>query len=371
MRTRLVALAALVLVAGCFPVLLSVDKAGRVLIPRQEGVFSFDLKSGKTELVAKAAKGEPAWARWSPDGTKVLVGEVSQDNSKTSLSIVDMKTRLAKPLADLEATACALWSPDGKSVSAAEVGMGGAKLKVIAVESGQAKEVLSGALAMHTWLPDGTLLAVRTKEKKEEENSSAKAGELVVVNPAGGVEAKVVAAVRCEQAALMDVSPDGKWVLAVESEAKGESREETAKLVKISMVDGSKKAMAVAGAKAAFWSPDGKRIMILKGPSESGQANETSGKPGPEIVVTDAEGAAAVSVAKGGVLTQSEEMGGPAFFPTWADNETILYFASAKTYGLGGKAVHLVSVKVDGRARKDLQMAIDNGVAQGTAAKAP
>lgn len=369
MRAKMLVLAALVLVAGCFPVLLHVDKTGRVLIARQEGVFSHDLKSGKTELVAKRLKGDPAWARWSPDGTKVLVAEVLKEDSKTMLSVVNMTTREAKPLADLEATACALWSPDGKSVSAAEVGMGGTKIKVIAVESRQAKNLLTGALAMHAWLPDGRLLAIRTQETKDEENSSAKPGELVVVNPAGGA-IKVVAAVRCDQSALMDVSPDGKWVLAVESQAKGESQEETATLVKISLADGSKKVIAVPEVRAAFWSPDGKRIMILKAAGEEANG-EKSGASAMGIAVTDAEGGSLTSLVKSGVLHQSGDMGGPSFFPTWADHETILYFVSAKTYGLGGTAVHLVSVKVDGSARNDLQMAIDNGVAQGLAAKAP
>ena len=64
-RTATVLVTVLALVAGCFPVLLDV-RDGQVLIPRQEGVFSFDLKSGKTVRVAERGQGDPAWACWSP-----------------------------------------------------------------------------------------------------------------------------------------------------------------------------------------------------------------------------------------------------------------------------------------------------------------
>jgi Tol biopolymer transport system component len=367
-RTAAVVVTAMMLLAGCFPILLDVNKDGQVLIPREEGVFSFDLASGKMVRLAERAKGDPAWARWSPDGTKVLVADVAE-GGKTALRIVDLKTHAVKPLAELDATACVLWSPDSGSVSAAEVGMGGTQLKLIPLETGQAKGLLSNTLAMHAWLPDGRVLAFRVTEKKE--NSQVASGELVVVDSAGG-EPRIVAQATCDQSAILSVSPDGKQALVVEAEVIGEGDKQQAatKLVQVALADGAKKVLPKADVAAAFWSPDGKRILVLTkgGGDAAGMAKAMGaamGAPaggGSQIVVTDAEGKNAVVVATS-VLTHSGGMGGPAMYPSWADSDTILYFVSVKTYGEGGTAVRLMSIKVDGSGRKNLQPTIESAVA--------
>jgi len=372
-RTATVLVAAMGLMAGCFPVLLDV-RDGQVLIPRQEGVFSFDLKSGETVRVAERGQGDPAWACWSPDGTKALVADMGENN-KTTLRIVDVKTHKASPLAQLGATACVLWAPDSKSVSAAVVGMNGTQLKLIRREDGQIKVLLDQALVMHAWLPDGKIVAFRVTEKKQD--SQVVRGDLVVVDPAGG-EPRVVTTATCDQSAILSVSPDGKQALVVETEVAGEGDEQqaTTQLVQVALADGAKQVLPATDTVAAFWSPDGRRILILKG--SGGAAAQAMGSmvgapiptEGPQIVVTDAEGKNAVLAAPN-VLTHSGGMGGPAMYPCWADNDTILYFVSAKTYGEAVTAVRLMSVKADGSARQDLQAAIDNGVAQAAAPPAP
>lgn len=366
-QTLLAVAAATVLAAGCFPVLLDVNQKGQVLIPRQEGVFSYDLASGKIAKIAARTKGDPAWARWSPDSSKILVAEQTGD-SETALLAVNASDGKAKPLAEFGAVACAFWSPDAKFASVALADMNGVTLKKVDVASGSVSTLLAGALASHQWLPDGKVAALRQEGDVEESN--LKVAALVVIDPAGG-EPRKVAAIQCEQGALFDVSPDGTQALVVDTTVKAENEAE-ARLVKIAIADGTKKDLGLKGVKAAFWSPDGTHIAVVKtGAMPEGAVGEAIGKgvtafggpdgDKPHIVITDAEGKNPVVVAAN-VMTQTEGMSGVGVYPTWADAKTLLIFEQAKSYGVAGKAMHLVRVAADGSSREDLQYTIESGV---------
>ena len=101
-----VILALAILAAGCFPVLLDIDAQGRLLIPRSEGLFLYDTKTGKAQLLGRAATGSAAWARWSPDGQFILL--CSTDEGKMSdLSVINAKTRQLKSYGTFSGAAAA------------------------------------------------------------------------------------------------------------------------------------------------------------------------------------------------------------------------------------------------------------------------
>jgi Tol biopolymer transport system component len=340
-----------VLLAGCFPQVIDVDGSGRALIPRKEGVFIYDLKSKKVELLAKTTEtfAQPYWARWTPDGKKVLVGGLHD------LRVVDVKDKTSQKLGRFQDVSCALWSPDGKSVSLVING----DLKVLDVARPEARTLLPQSLIMHRWLPGGKILAFRIKEKID--RTSDYSGDWVLVNPAGD-EPKVVAAAIAERCSTLDVSPDGSRALYIGSTITGEdsARKQTDKLVIMNLADGKTKDMSIERPCAAFWSPDGKRMVILQWPEHS----EAPGK-GFLVIVADAEGQEPKVVAKN-VVGGTDDHDHVPCYPSWADNETVLYFneMSREKARHVARSIVLTSVKFDGTNVRDLQESLDQGVAE-------
>jgi Tol biopolymer transport system component len=341
--------AALALAAGCFPVLLDVDAQGRVLVPRHEGVFAVDLKTGQGRCVmSSSAAASPAWARWSPDGKAAMVVSVSSDaDNKFLLDVVTLDDGKSRRVAELDTAALALWSPDGKSVSVAEAGMGGAGIKVVNVASGDKRTVVSPSASSHQWTADGMIVAFQPNENVG--GDKATDGRLVVADPSGG-NTKTIAEARATAMTVLSLSPDGKYVLLVEK------RDDKEQLTRFAVADGARQTLMTEGVKAAFWSPDGKRIAILR---KLGDDNEK----GVDLVITDAEGKQPKDLATNVMENTGDMMGSLPVYPTWADNDTILFFRKVAVYGVSGKAMHLFSVKADGGEAQDLQLTVDAAVA--------
>lgn len=357
-RFGLAILAAAMLVAGCFPVLLDVDSRGRVLIPRGEGLFLLETKAGKVQMLTRATAGAPAWARWSADGNLVLL--CSTDEGKQSeLSVINVKSKQAKSYGTFSAAACALWSPDGKAITVAQrKGDNEHCLVLVNLVTGERKAVLDRALPMHVWLSGSVILAFRIDRFQAE--SGICQGNLVAIDLAGGAQ-KVIAPATCNTLSTLDVDAGRKKVLVTEIGGG------TFSLVAVSLDDGTKTTLVPREVFSAFWSPDGQRIAICRPVGIQGNtthARFSVARRGPqfELAVTDAAGAHAVVVA-GDVISRTELTSeGRPVFPTWIDNEHLLYFQQASAYGPAGGAMHLASVKIDGTERTDLQTTIDAGV---------
>jgi hypothetical protein len=279
-----------------------------------------------------------------------MVVEATGD-SNTALRVAEPGGK-ARTVAKLQSVACAFWSREGKALSAAEAGMNGVEIKMINLVNGKVSSLLGKALASHEWLAGGKIVAV--KVEGEIEKTNVRMGKLVLIDAAGGA-VKPVTDVQCEQSDLFDVSPDGKKVLMVIARVAGEDNDVTRQLAVISLADGSAKPVPVTNPKAAFWSPDGKHFAVLVG---KGGDDE-----GAQIVVMSAAGGAPRVVARN-VMTTTGGMQGVGVYPSWAGNDTLIYFAEAKAYGVAGTALHLVKVKADGAAREDLQFKIERGVSE-------
>ena len=348
--TRLVvgALVVAVLAAGCFPILLDVNQQGQVLIPRKEGFFVYDVKSGKTTLLAKSSgKTSPAWGRWSPDGLTAFVAAVTSDD-KTVLAVIDVKSGATKEVDRAGQVALAFWSADGKKISYSDVGMGGTGLKVIDVAGGKTSTVLEGGNATHAWLPDSASLVTVKPAESEEGDDGEKPSALLVVQLDGTI--RKVADVRVESSSGLSLSPDGKSVLLVEEAGDDEGK----RLVSIDLADGKRRVIDVQSkeVKLAVYSPDGKRLAVVFGSDDEKSSLAVVPAVGGQAVVLDER-----------MMGTTGGFNGVPVYPTWVDNETVLYFKASAVYGVKGTSMQLMKRGLGEKESESLQMAIDNGVA--------
>jgi len=398
-RAGLAAIAALVLGAGCFPVLLDVDKQGRVLIARQEGVFSFDAKTERCQLLCKPSKGTSAWARWSPDGKMVLVG-IIHEGEGTELLVYNIATKQSKSVGTFRNISCALWSPESRAISVAEPrGDAACDLDLVNLATGERKGMLSKALPMHKWLPGGKVVAFTIQQEREE---NAYYGELVVYNAANG-DLQLIESMICDRYASVDVSPDGASALLIEWTDKPGY-----KLSLVDMKARKKTILLTEGVMNAFWSPDGKKIAIVKGMTRddwwAGRSDQERNRqrpprrPGPpgqttpeqeaqppkpdekpkedseelvmpgemppaKLVVTDREGKNEQLVASNVAIETEAGSSARPIYPAWLDVNTILYFEKTRVYGVAGTSLRLMRVGADGTGRRSLQHIIDAAAA--------
>jgi len=350
-----VILALAILAAGCFPVLLDIDAQGRLLIPRSEGLFLYDTKTGKAQLLGRAATGSAAWARWSPDGQFILL--CSTDEGKMSdLSVINAKTRQLKSYGTFSGAAAASWSPDGRTILVAQrKGNNEFALVLVNLTTGERRLALDRALPMHRWISNSAIAAFRIDQLQGESGHAQ--GHLVAVNLAGN-ETKVIAPMKGSVLSTMDADPNGKRLLVTEPV------QNLFALVTVNLDDGQKKTLADGGVFSAFWSPDGKHIAMVR-VSHSGMPRPLpSRSPRFELAVADGDGANAVVAANDVIARTEYSPEGRPVFPTWTGNNRLLYFEPAGNYGPVGGAMHLVSVKIDGTERTDLQASIEAAVAE-------
>jgi hypothetical protein len=81
------------------------------------------------------------------------------------------------------------------------------------------------------------------------------------------------------------------------------------------------------------------------------------------LVVTDAQGKNEKTVATEVVTETSSRRDRRPVYPSWANNDTVLYFEMTRVYGVAGTSLRLMSVKADGSERKCLQAVIDEAAA--------
>jgi Tol biopolymer transport system component len=348
-------LAAVVLAAGCFPVLLDIDAQGRLLVPRSEGLFLYDTKTSKAQFLGRAATGTAAWARWSPDGQFVLL--CSTDEGKMSdLSVINVKSRQLKSYGTFSGAAAASWSPDGKTILVAQrKGNNEFALVLVNLTTGERRLALDRALPMHRWISNSAIAAFRIDQLLGEGGRAQ--GNLVAVNLAGN-ETKVIAPMTCSILSTMDVDPNGKRLLVTES------LEGLFALVTVNLDDGQKKTLVERDVFSGFWSPDGKHMAIVR-VSHSGMPRALPSRSARfELAVADGDGANAVVAANDVIARTEYSPEGRPVFPTWTGNNRLLYFESAGNYGPVGGAMHLVSVKIDGTESTDLQASIEAAVVE-------
>lgn len=365
-----------VLAAGCFPVVVDVNRQGRMLIPREEGVFSVSPKGETGALVTRPRKGLPVWARWSPDGSKVLVAELVGEKAEAELFVVDAAGGgQAKELGKFPGASCALWSPDGARISVAQSGRKGYEIWALDPSDPAArKKLLDSALPAHDWIGTDKLAAFRCV--RVDKATGGQWGDLVTVS-AADAQATKVASLICERDTVIDASPDGASVLVVAA-----GKDDKDRLTKVTLADGATVPIGPDGAIAGIWSPDGQRVAIVyraevERTTTQGDVPDMPGSDDEggvvmtfsystdveKLMVGDAQGGALKDVAED-VAAYGMGHGGCLLLPSWTDAHTILFFKQVTVYADVGKALHLMSVKYNGTGLEDLQLAIDSQVAE-------
>ena len=370
-------LAAVTLAATCstayMPVQVDVDRQGRLLVARQEGVFALGGEGAKAELLTQPLKGLPVVARWSPGGERILLAEVLED-TRIALSVVTLADKTVQDLGTHAGLRMPLWSPDGTSVSYAVGESPGYALYVVPATGGQARKVLGGAGGCYDWIDPGHLAAFRLGTRQTAAGASD--GELVTLDAATG-EATAVAPVSAGEVAALDVSPSGKDALIVRMTAEGKTQ-----LVRVTLSGGKAQMVGPDGVLAGAWSPDGERIValclverditsqVVPPPGQTPAGLPPGGAMAMKqkvkawhLLVMKANGTEVKKLSDEADAWQATWADSP-LLPNWSSKDTVIFFRKARVYGDAGTAMHLLSIKATGGAAKDLQTAIDASVAR-------
>jgi Tol biopolymer transport system component len=342
------------LLASCFPVELHVSRDGRILIPREEGVFTIDARSGKVVNLYAPKAGVPVFARFAPDGKRILAVVQAGDKMPPShkYNVVSPGGK-AKTLFKGPSGTYARWCPDGKRIALTRVASDAVKpledempeLHVVLLD-GKDKRLARNVSASFRWFPDGKSILsfhVTSKDKK----TDLFTGALVKVDAASG-KMTPLAAVTGSRNVFFDLSADGKQVVFTANVAgavgtKLKPREEAS----LFLLDVAAKSIRPLKAEAAYaiWSPDGKQLLLgVEGENSLKLQVADPALKKRTTVATDAAGEAGEGVRA---------------YPAWVNNKTICYLTRRAAFGTAGKNIYLVTVGTDGKGRKMLQSQID------------
>jgi hypothetical protein len=354
---------AVLLFAGCFPIDLDV-RDGKILIPRQEGFFTFDPASGKAVKLADAKGGKPIFARFSPDGKEVLTVVKSDAGfDEFAFTISPVAGGEGRVVYKGKNTAAVNYSPDGGSLAVIQMSekdiekfkskMPELWLVPLAGTGGAPKKLADFLGVYCRWLPDSKKLLTFQIDKKDEQGNFT--GNVVLVDLDGKVTPLGAALVN--QSVHYDPSPDGKKVLvtAFATGKVGEKLEKdkmvfSPKLYELDVATGTWRKLD-KDARYAIYSRDGKQVLLATPP-------EGFVLDAVKLEVADAELKSFKTVATDAFMPMS--LGGEGrLFAGWMDDKTILYFVQKAVYGTEGKSLQLMTVGIDGKDRKNLQPHID------------
>jgi len=365
--------AAIVLLGGCLPIELSVAPDGRVLIPRNEGFFTYDAKTGAVKRAYAAEGIKPNFATFAPDGTKFLAISEAGDGGfggGFAIEVVDEAGKAKRISTDQNVT-YATWSPTGEKAAITRIAQqkhapmdeNMPELAIIDPAAGTSKAIAHNVSVIHRWLPGGkTLLALQLTSKNEE--TDLYTGALVRIDASSG-EASPIASVISGKSVHIDVAADGKKALlsvfqAAKAGAKlampGEDDEVDTDATTLYTVDLATGEVAEAhkGASYAKFSPDGKHVLIAT-PSDD---------EGLKLEVADSAMSKTTTIADG-VMSEAGGLGQSVdVYASWLSNDTVIYLTQRAVYGTAGLNITLTSVGIDGKGEKNHQPIIDSAVAQ-------
>lgn len=371
-----------VLLAGCFPLTVSVGPDGRVALPRQEGIFLLDLKEGASTTIYKCEEGkEVSWVQWAPKGKQLLYVVGNEVYTTTP----DGKQQKLLYTASGTMGYC-LWSPDEKWISITELVTklqlpeeetkeGGEQkdsgekkdvpekpdkdkekkqetglekeslpqLTIIDARTGEVKQKLENIFFIHRWMPDSKQVAILHLIGKEAE-SGAFTGEIALFGVNDGALTSLAKVKSTES--WLDVAPSGKAIYFTADSAgdKEEGEAQTSRLFCFFPGDPARKPKSIAASVGSVAvSPDSGHLLISK-----------KGDSGTELLVCDENGANEKVIASG-IAEAAADMGGGKIIPVWLNNEEILYWKYVTVLSPGGKSLKAYTVRRDGTMTANIQ----------------
>ncbi|NCC49994.1 MAG: hypothetical protein EOM20_02140 [Spartobacteria bacterium] len=372
MRATWIILLLLVILAGCLPIELSVSPNGqKVLIPRQEGYFSYDFGYEKIRLLYAPPEGKPAFALYAPDEKSILtasqVGSGMMRGVGFKLSIIGLKDKETniKDLFDVTNLTYLQWSRDKQYISYTRISDSITppmeenlpELYVVKIEGVNRRKIDANNSILHRWFSNSeALLAIRLTAKTNDMYQ----GALVKYDLSDkGSEPEVLAELICGNNMFLDLSPDDNVALltAFHAVPTGQSPilpELSQPKQELYRIDIKEKTVTPSNREAryALFSPKGDRILVGAGQEDRADIDITDlSFSSYKRMATDA------AVAVGESFTDSTSI-----YPCWVNNDTFLYLAKHAVYGTAGANLQLVEMNVKTGDAKNLQATIDRGV---------
>jgi len=369
-KIMLAATVGLVALTGCLPIELDVTDDGKVLVPRGEGFYAYDPATGKaTQLYDTNTS--PAFAIDLPgDAGFVAVSQTDDGGMGMNLNVerIDAAGK-AKSITSASNITYAQVSRDGKRLSLTRLAdqqsegfdQNLPELSVVSTGGGAVTKLVSNVGITHRWMPDSkSMVALKLDEKDNENNQYT--GRIVTVDADSG-KLTDMASVIGPQGVYLDLSPDGKKVLFTAHVAGkaganlvppgGENQQPPLKLFELDLSSGDVKE-AWPEAQFGIYSPKQTKVLV-GGTGRNGMR---------ELTVTNAKFVGQTVVAN----DAAEEVGGmgatTSVYPSWFDDDTVLYLANQPVYGTAGKNLMLTTVKANGSQRTSHQARIDAAAAQ-------
>jgi hypothetical protein len=169
-------------------------------------------------------------------------------------------------------------------------------------------------------------------------------------------KAEPLAAVLGPKQVFFDLSPDGKKAVftAIQAGKPGAAAtskpaaDAEARLYELDIATGEVRP-AAPKAVYALYSPKGTKVLV----------GVEGGSAGVQLQVGKADLTDLHPVAEGVVKSVGEPTSSAEVYPTWLDDDTVLYLALHNVYGIAGKNLSLMSVAADGKNPRDLQPKLD------------
>lgn len=355
----------LIIVIGCEPISVSVNSKGEVAFARSEGVFFINLKSGALSLLDwnYAQPTVPVIVRWSPDEEHLaFTVKENKDSQNTTVYTINKKGQKKKIYSTSKVITQLEGSTKGSYISLAQAGedsdMNVADLVLILVKDGMSKIVVQNAGDVHKWLDDNTIAFIKII-KKNPDNSDIFMAELSLYK-VDTQEKIVLTKALVGRTGGMDCFPAMNIIAftAIKTDKEAENFEKNMTTDGYAYVFNikSNKLMKISENVINFveFSPDGTKILAkVKEEGYGGKIN---------LAYIDMINKSEKILIKNVTDTVNANSTNVQAYPTWFDENNVLYWRSSNTYGSSGQALQLMSVDISSLKKQNYQVMIDSEV---------
>ncbi len=365
-NTTLVLLFFLLVLLACEPISVSVNSAGEIAFARSEGIFFIHPKTKKLESVQwnHGKDTVPAIVRWSPDGQYLAYTvKDKKSSSRTSVYVTDRSgSQNKKVYFESKVITQLEWSPDGTFLSLAQQGqdskMAVADIVVISLTNNNAKIIIQNANDNHKWYDQNQLVFIKlTKRNQNKRNNKIYKGYLGFYNVKNDNIKKILPVISTKSQSI-DVNPSRDYIAftalrinkgAAEFSKAIKVTNPNAYLYKVNLHKIQKLSQKIISYVKFSASAD-KILLKVKNKNKHSLAFlnlKTRRLRYLEKNLLDKVSANSVSVE---------------VYPSWLDQENVLFWRQINTYGANGQSLQLLSVNTNTLKKTNLQVLIDSEI---------
>jgi len=347
--------------AACEPISVSINTKGDIAFTRTEGVFYYNIKKQKIEILDWNFGNEtvPVIVRWSPDdnSTAVTVKD-NKDSQSTSVFIIDNKGKKRKLYSSEKTIMQMEWSANGNFLSIAHPGkdtnLNVADIVLINVSDGMSKIAAENVGDVHRWIDDKNIVLMKISQSNKD-NSDMLMGELVIKDVSSNNDT-VCANVIVSKTGGIDYSDKNKIILFSAVQADGNKLEFVKDMVNESFGYSynikNKELSKVIDKKINFlkFSPDQQKVLLK---AKNDETYKT------DLIYYDFKSKDYKTLVADTVDTISANSMSVQAYPAWLDNNTVIYWDVKNVYGSNGQAVQLMTIDLSTLKKNNHQPFID------------